>query len=123
MTATYIDAMNCPTRLVAVASQGQIYADDTGVEKGLVMHMLRWFNLGAKGKLVPLSVRPLESAIPQVVRLPTPAPLDEAGGGYFVAYSTVPQVLGAIGRRMAGHDVRLFVKERRLAFYLAKVQT
>ena len=28
--------------------------------------------------------------------------------------------MGAIGRRMAGHSVRLFVKERRLAFYTAK---
>jgi len=118
--ATFINVMNCPTRLVAVASQGQIYEDDTGVEKGLLMRTLRWFNVGDKGQLVPLSVRPLESAIPQVVKVPEPTATDERDGGYFVAYSTVPQVLGAIGRRMQGHTIRLFVKERRLAFYQAK---
>jgi hypothetical protein len=104
--------------LSQVASQGQIYADDTGIEKGIVMSLLKRFNLGTRGQLVPLSVRPLESAIPQVISLPAPAALDDADGGYFVAYSTVPQVLGAIGKRMVGHRVRLFVKERRLAYYL-----
>lgn len=118
--ATFLNVMNCPTRLVAVASQGQIYEDSTGVERGLLMRMLRHFNVGNKGCLVPLSVRPLDSAIPQVVSVPAPAPLDTEGGGYFVAYSTVPQVLGAIGKRMQGHRVRLFVKEHRLAFYKAK---
>ena len=117
--ASFINVMNCPTRLVSVASQGQIYADTTGVEKGFFLQALKWFNVGDRGTLVPLSVRPLDDAIPQVVRVPTPAPMEERED-YFVAYSTVPQVMGAIGKRMVGHRVRLFVKERRLAFYTAK---
>ena len=48
----------------------------------------------------------------------TPAPVEEPP--YFVAYSTVPQVLGAIRTRLAGHKIRLFVKERRFAYYQAK---
>ena len=117
--ATFINVMNCPTRLISVASQGQIYADDTGVEKGVFMRALRWFNVGDRGILVPLSVRPLDGAIPQVVRVPEVPTLTEPPS-YFVAYSTVPQVLGAIGKRMQGHTVRFFVKERRLAFYTNK---
>jgi hypothetical protein len=116
--ATFINVMNCPTRLVSVASQGQIYADDTGLERGLLMRALHKLNVGSRGTLVPLSVRPLEGAIPQVVRVPPLAP-PAAPPGYFVAYSTVPQVLGSI-RKLKGHTVRLFVKERRLAFYQAK---
>ena len=88
--ATFINVMNCPTRLVSVASQGMIFADDTGVEKGLLMRGLHQRNVGPKGTLVPLSVRPLEGAIPQVVSLPPLAPA--ADEPYFVAYSTVPQV-------------------------------
>ena len=120
--ATFINVMNCPTRLVAVASQGQIYADDTGVEKGILMSALHLMNVGKKGTLVPLSVRPLDGAIPQVVRVPALAPADPEPG-YFVAYSTVPAVMGAIRRKLVGlpdGSIRLFVKERRLAFYQAK---
>ena len=117
--ASFINVMNCPTRLISVASQGQIYADDTGVERGLLMRALHQFNVGSKGTLVPLSVRPLEGAIPQVVRVPPLAPA-AAEPAYFVAYSTVPQVLSAIRTKLTGHSIRLFVKERRLAFYTAK---
>ena len=116
--ATFINVMNCPTKLVSVASQGQIYADDTGCERGLLMRGLKWANVGANGVLVPLSVKEFDGAIPQVVRLPESAPPSDEP--YFVAYSTVPQVMGAIGRRFGGRRVRLFVKERRLAFYTAK---
>lgn len=119
--ASFINVMNCPTRLVSVASQGQIFADDTGVEKGLLMRSLRHFNVGERGTLVPLSVRPFDEAIPQVVHIPPLAPQPGPDSPkYFVAYSTVPQVLGAIGKRMIGHEVRLYVKERRLAFYTHK---
>ena len=119
--ATFINAVNCPTRLVSVASQGQIYADTTGIEKGLLLRALHQLNVGPKGTLVPLSVRPLEGAIPQVVRVPALAPPPPAGDEpFFVAYSTVPQVLGAIRTKLAGHKIRLFVKERRLQYYQAK---
>ena len=117
--AMFINALNCPTKLVAVASQGQIYADDTGLEKGLLMRALYTLNVGRRGTLVPLSVRPLDDGIPQVVKLPEVAPTD-GPPGYFVAYSTVPQILGAIRTKLVGHNVRLFVKERRLAYYQAK---
>jgi len=117
--AMFINALNCPTKLVTVCSQGQIYHDNTGLEKGLLMRALHELNVGPKGTLVPLSVRPLEGGIPQVVRVPEVTPTD-GPPGYFVAYSTVPQVLGAIRTRFAGHNVRLFVKERRLSYYKAK---
>ena len=105
---------------VALASRrGQIYADDTGLERGLLMRALYTLNVGRRGTLVPLSVRPLDAGIPQVVRLPELAPTD-GPPGYFVAYSTVPQILGAIRTKLVGHTVRLFVKERRLAYYQAK---
>lgn len=117
--ATFINVMNCPTRLVSVASQGQIYADDTGIEKGILLRALHQMNVGPKGTLVPLSVRPFDGAIPQVVRVPelvgsAPEP------GYFVAYSTVPQVLRSIRKLSGQSPVRLFVKNTRLAFYQAK---
>jgi hypothetical protein len=116
--ATFMNVMNCPTKLVSVASQGQIYEDTTGAERGVMMRALKWCNVGDRGTLVPLSVRPLDNAIPQVVRVPEPqAPAEP---GFFVAYSTVPSVMGAIGKRFIGQSVRLFVKERRLAFYTAK---
>ena len=117
--AMFINALNCPTKLAVVASQGQIYADNTGVEKELLPRALHYLNVGKKGTLVPLSVRPMESAIPQVVKLPAVAET-EGPPGYFVAYSTVPQILGAIRTKLAGHSIRLFVKERRLAYYTAK---
>ena len=117
--AMFINALNCPTKLVAVASQGQIYADNTGLEKGLLMRALHQLNVGRRGTLVPLSVRPLDAGIPQVVRVPELAPTD-GPPGYFVAYSTVPQILGAIRTKLVGHNIRLFVKERRLAYYQAK---
>ena len=53
------------------------------------------------------------------MRLPAVAPTD-GPPGYFVAYSTVPQILGAIRTKLAGHQIRLFVKERRLAYYQAR---
>ena len=90
--ATFINVMNCPARLVSVASQGQIYADDTGCEKNLLMRGLKFANVGTKGVLVPLSVKEFDSAIPQVVKLPPLAPT-EREAPYFVAYSTVPQVM------------------------------
>jgi hypothetical protein len=117
--AAFINVMNCPTRLVSVASQGQIYADNTGVEKGLLLRALHQMNVGDRGTLVPLSVRPLEGAIPQVVRVPEVAePAPEPG--YFVAYSTVPQVLGSIRKLSGKSPVRLFVKNTRLSYYTAK---
>jgi hypothetical protein len=115
--ATFINVMNCPTKLVSVASQGQIYRDDTGLEKGLLMRVLHHVNVGWRGTLVPLSVRPLEGAIPQVVKVP---PVQHtASPPYFVAYSTVPQVLSLI-RKLRPHRTLLFVKERRLAYFTKK---
>lgn len=119
--AAFINVMNCPTRLVSVASQGQIYADSTGVEKGLLVRALHMLNVGHKGTLVPLSVRPLDGAIPQVVAVP-PVTTQDPAPGYFVAYSTVPAVFSAMRSKfgVSPPAVRLFVKERRLAFYQAK---
>ncbi len=52
---------------------------------------------------MPLSVKPLDHGIPQVVRLPEMAEINIDRPGYFVAYSTVPQVrvLAKIGHRCA----------------------
>ena len=72
--ATFINVMRCPTKLVSVASQGQIYADDSGSERGPVMRALHWLNVGDRGTLVPLSVRPLPGAIPQVIAIPPHEP-------------------------------------------------
>lgn len=116
--ATVINVMNCRTQLVSVASQGQIYADTTGIEKGMFLRALRFFCVGRKGKLVPLSVRPLVSGIPQIVRIPDSAPPEEPP--YFVAYSTVPEILSEIGTKMSGHRIRLFVKEHLLRHYRKK---
>lgn len=75
-----------------------IFADDAGGQQrdGLLMRALLFFNVGRKGTLVPLSVKPLPGAIPQVVSLPplpsATKPTDDAAEPYFVAYSTVPQV-------------------------------
>ena len=117
--AAFINVMNCPTKLVTIASQGQILRDNTGVEKMLIVRALEQLAVGRKGTLVPLSVRPMEGAIPQVVRLPDAAPPDTPR--YFVAYSTVPQVLASLRTKLSGDTpVRLFVKERRLAYYQNK---
>ena len=68
--ASFINVMNAPTKVVSVASQGQIYADETGrtgrTKKSLLMRALHELNVGPKGQLVPLSVREFEGAIPQV---------------------------------------------------------
>ena len=117
--AAFINVMNCPTKLVTIASQGQILRDNTGVEKMLIVRALEQLAVGRKGTLVPLSVRPMEGAIPQVVRLPDAAPPDTPR--YFVAYSTVPQVLASLRTKLSGDTpVRLFVKERRLEYYVKK---
>lgn len=71
--------------------QGQIYRDNSGAERGLLMRGLHQLCVGSKGKLVPLSVLPMEGAIPQIVSLPRAADEDTASGGYYVAYTTVPQ--------------------------------
>ena len=118
--AMFINALNCPTKLAVVASQGQIYADNTGAEKQFLVRALHVLNVGRKGTLVPFSVRPMDHGIPQPVKLPAVVAETAEPPGYFVAYSTVPQILGAIRTKLVGHTVRLFVKERRLAYYQAK---
>ena len=91
--ATLVDITNGPANVVSVASQGQIYADakGTGVERGLLMRGLHLLNVGRRGTLVPLSVMPMDGAIPQVVKVPTA----QRSQPYFVAYTTVPQVHGS----------------------------
>ena len=118
--AMFINALNCPTKLAVVASQGQIYADNTGAEKQFLVRALHVLNVGRKGTLVPFSVRPMDHGIPQPVKLPAVVAETAEPPGYFVAYSTVPQILGAIRTKLAGHSIRLFVKESRLAHYQAR---
>mmetsp|Transcript_24329 Transcript_24329/g.72531 ORF Transcript_24329/g.72531 Transcript_24329/m.72531 type:complete len:522 (+) Transcript_24329:97-1662(+) len=118
--ASIINVMNAPTRLIAVASQGQIYRDSSGDERGLLMRGLHQLCVGPRGTLVPLSVLPMEGAIPQIVSLPPAAPLLLDDGGFYVAYTTVPQVLSPLKSKLAGRRVLLFVKEKRLAYYTAK---
>lgn len=55
------------------------------------MRGLHQLCVGSKGKLVPLSVLPIDGAIPQIISLPPAAEEETAGGGYYVAYTTVPQ--------------------------------
>jgi hypothetical protein len=55
------------------------------------MRGLHQLCVGSKGTLVPLSVLPMEGAIPQIVSLPPAAKEDTEAGGYYVAYTTVPQ--------------------------------
>ena len=98
--AMMLNVLNCPTKLIQVASQGQIYNDDSGVERGgFLMRALHQINVGKKGLLVPLSVLPMDGAIPQIVRLPAlPSPTPLGAGGeepFFVAYTTVPQARAA----------------------------
>ena len=56
------------------------------------MRGLHQLCVGSRGTLVPLSVLPMEGAIPQIVSLPPVVPEDMSNGGYYVAYTTVPQV-------------------------------
>jgi len=116
--ATILNVLNCPTKLVSVASQGQLFADDRGGAQGdgFIMRGMHQVNVGHKGTLVPLSVRPLPGAIPQIVKLPRPQPPGDAKGDFYVAYTTAPQVLAPIKRKLKGR-VLLFVKEKRLAYY------
>jgi len=60
LSPLYPQVMNAPTKVVAVASQGQIYRDDSGAEKGLLMRGLHQLCVGSRGTLVPLSVLPME---------------------------------------------------------------
>eukprot|EP00966_Prymnesium_polylepis_P291298 6728258-Prymnesium_polylepis.1 len=54
--ASFISVMNSPTKVISVASQGQIYADDSGrTKQSLLMRALHELNVGPKGTLVPLS--------------------------------------------------------------------
>ena len=119
--ATIINVLNCPTRIVSVASQGQLFADGTGGAQGhgFVMRGMHQLNVGKKGTLVPLSVRELPGAIPQIVRLPEAQPLGDERGDFYVAYTTAPQVLSPLKTKLAGR-VMLFVKEKRLAYYTRK---
>ena len=49
--ATFINSMNCPTKLVSVASQGQIYADESGAEKSnLFMQGLHLLCVGGRSR-------------------------------------------------------------------------
>jgi len=116
--ATVMDVLNCPTKIVSLASQGQIYRDSTGVERGLFMRGLHQLNLGKRGTLMPLSVLPMEGAVPQIVKLPAPKEPED----FFVAYTTVPQVLSPIRTKFRGQKVLLFVKEKRLSYYTRKYQ-
>jgi len=119
--ATTLNALNCPTKLVSVASQGQIFGDRGGGRQGqgLIMRSMHVFNVGRKGTLVPLSVREIPGSIPQIVRLPSPQPLGDEKGHFYVAYTTAPQVLAPIKKKLFGR-VMLFVKEKRLAYYTRK---
>ena len=58
--------------------------------------------------------------MPQVVKLPPMPAADATPEDFFVAYSTVPQVLSPLARKLPGARVLLFVKEKRLAFYTRK---
>ena len=113
--------LNCPTKLVSVASQGQIFGDRGGGRQGqgLIMRGMHVLNVGRKGTLVPLSVREVPGSIPQIVRLPAPQPLGDDRGDFYVAYTTAPQVLTPIKKKLFGR-VMLFVKEKRLAYYTKK---
>lgn len=120
--ATIINVLNCPTTIVSVASQGQLFADGTGGAQGhgVVMRGMHQLNVGKKGTLVPLSVRELPGAIPQIVRLPEkPQAMGDERGDFYVAYTTAPQVLSPIKTKLVGR-VMLFVKEKRLAYYTRK---
>ena len=127
--ATILNVLNCPTKLVSIASQGMIFADKGGGQQGqgLIMrgargspprpkatphrtaasppaapHVLHAavagmhvLNVGKKGTLVPLSVREIPGAIPQIVQIPQrKAPGDELGD-FYVAYTTAPQARAA----------------------------
>ena len=48
--AAFINVMNCPTKLVTIASQGQILRDNTGVEKMLIVRALEQLAVGARGR-------------------------------------------------------------------------
>lgn len=85
-----------------ISWQGQIYRDNSGAERGLLMRGLHQLCVGSKGKLVPLSVLPMEEAIPQIVSLPPAAEEDTASGGYYVAYTTVPQARQARASARSG---------------------
>ena len=61
---------------------------------------------------MPLSVNEIPGAIPQIVNLGEAQP----AGDYFVAYTTAPQVLSPIKKKLKGR-VLLFVKEKRLPYY------
>lgn len=119
-----IDVLNCPTRVVALSSQGQAYRDATSPQRdGLLVRGLMLLNLGRHGRLVPLSVLPMEGALPQIVHVPPSHPAED----YYVAYSTAPNVLAPIRRDLGGQNaarVLLFVKDRRhgktLAWYRHK---
>ena len=60
----------------------------------------------------PVSVNEIPGAIPQIVNLGEAQP----AGDYFVAYTTAPQVLSPIKKKLKGR-VLLFVKEKRLPYY------
>ncbi|KAL1512156.1 hypothetical protein AB1Y20_005424 [Prymnesium parvum] len=118
--SSFINVMNAPTKVVSVASQGQIYADDgagSKTKQSLLMRALHELNVGKSGTLVPLSVKRIDGAIPQVVKLPPLPPPDAEVEDFYVAYSTVPQVLAPVSWKLPNKRVLLFVKEKRLAFY------
>ena len=111
--AMFIDILNAPTKVVAVASQGQIYADkEAGYDKNVLLRGVLQAVVGRRGTLVPLSVNEIPGAIPQIVNLGEAQP----AGDYFVAYTTAPQVLSPIKKKLKGR-VLLFVKEKRLPYY------
>ena len=58
--ATILNVLNCPTKLVSVASQGQIFGDRGGGRQGqgLIMRGMHVLNVGRKGTLVPLRPTP-----------------------------------------------------------------
>lgn len=111
---TVIDAFGAPVKVVSVASQGQIYCDTGCSEKDLLqMRVLREFNLGRRGTLVPFALRQMEGAIPQIVNIPPVS--DVRVGQYFVAYSVIPSVLESITR--LPYPIVWFVKQHEVAKY------
>jgi hypothetical protein len=72
----------------------------------MLLPFLRAVNVGPSGILVPLSMYPMDGALPQIMAIP---PEPHVRGDYFVAYSVMPGVLrpmlGFTGRRIV-----LFVK-------------
>lgn len=104
VVTTIWGSLGCPSYVVNVASQGQLYAEHD--ETDLLLPLLYRSNVGFKGVLVPFSMSPMAGAIPQVIKLPPMVPAED----FFVAYSVMPGVLLPI-IRFTRRKIVLFVKK------------